>query len=81
MAAYDAAPAGKAADRGATTDGNRLFPAASGVFEPLFEAVSGDPDLESVLVDGAIVSVHQKASGAKGVISIRPLAVPAALRP
>ena len=46
----------------------------SGVFERLFEALRGDPDLEYVLIDGTIVSVHQKASGAKGELSIRPLA-------
>ena len=42
------------------------------VFQRLFEAVSGDPDFEYVLVDGTIVSVHQKASGAKGGLFIRP---------
>ena len=46
----------------------------SGLFERLFEALRGDPDLEYVLIDGTIVSVHQKASGAKGGLSIRPLA-------
>lgn len=33
--------------------------AKAGVFERLFEAVSGDLDFEYVLVDGTIVSVHQ----------------------
>ena len=51
----------------------------SGVFERLFEALRGDPDLEYVLIDGTIVSVHQKASGAKGGLSIRPLADLAAI--
>jgi len=46
--------------------------AQRGVFQRLFEAVSGDPDFEYVLVDGTIISVHQKASGAKGGLSIRP---------
>jgi len=46
--------------------------AQSGVFDRIFEAVSGDPDFEYVLVDGTIVSVHQKASGAKGGLAIRP---------
>ena len=41
------------------------------VFKRLFEAISGDPDFEYVLVDGTIVSVHQKASGAKGGLLIR----------
>ena len=44
-----------------------------GVFQRIFEAVSGDPDFEYVLIDGTIISVHQKASGAKGGLSIRPL--------
>jgi len=46
--------------------------AQRGVFQRLFELVSGDPDFEYVLVDGTIVSVHQKATGAKGGLSIRP---------
>ena len=45
--------------------------AKTGVFQRIFEAVSGDPDFEYVLVDGTIISVHQKASGAKGGLSIR----------
>jgi len=40
--------------------------AAAGVFDTLFEALSTDPDFEYVLIDGIIVGVHQKASGAKG---------------
>ena len=51
----------------------------SGVLEGWIEAIRGDPDLEYVLVDGTIVSVHQKASGAKGGLSIRPLAALAAV--
>ena len=43
-----------------------------GVFERLFEVLSGEPDFEYALIDGTIVSVHQKASGAKGGLSIRP---------
>jgi len=46
--------------------------AQSGVFDRIFEAVSGDPDFEYVLIDGTIISVHQKASGAKGGLKIRP---------
>jgi len=49
--------------------------AQSGVFDRIFEAVSGDPDFEYVLIDGTIVSVHQKASGAKGGLKIRPSVV------
>ena len=40
--------------------------AGAGVFERLFKAVSGDPDLEYALIDGTIVQVPQKATGAKG---------------
>ena len=46
--------------------------AQRGVFQRIFEAVSGDPDFEYVLIDGTIISVHQKASGAKGGLSIKP---------
>ena len=49
-----------------------------GVFESLFKAISGDPDLEYALIDGTIVSVHQKAAGAKGGPGIRPSGVCAA---
>ncbi len=49
--------------------------AKSGVFENLFNALSGDPDLEYAMIDGTIVSVHQKASGAKGGLKIRPSGV------
>ena len=45
------------------------------VFEGLFEALSQEPDFEYALVDGTIVSVHQKASGAKGGLKIRPSGV------
>jgi len=43
-----------------------------GVFERIFEAISGEPDFEYALIDGTIIGVHQKASGAKGGLSIRP---------
>ena len=46
--------------------------AKTGVFESLFNAVGGEPDLEYALIDGTIVQTHQKASGAKGGLSIRP---------
>jgi len=49
--------------------------AQRGVFQRIFEAVSGDPDFEYALIDGTIISAHQKASGAKGGLSIRPLGV------
>lgn len=45
--------------------------AKKGVFERLFEVLSGEPDFEYALIDGTIVSVHQKASGARGGLKIR----------
>lgn len=46
--------------------------AKAGVFERLFNAMSGDPDLEYALIDGTIVQVHQKATGAKGGLKLKP---------
>ena len=46
--------------------------ACRGAFERLFEALSEEPDFEYALIDGTIVSVHPKASGAKGGLKIRP---------
>jgi transposase len=46
--------------------------AKKGVFERLFERLSEEPDFEYALIDGTIVSVHQKASGARGGLKIRP---------
>jgi transposase len=48
--------------------------AKSGVFERLFERLSGQPDFEYALIDGTIVTAHQKASGARGGLKIRPSA-------
>ena len=45
--------------------------AKRGVFDHIFERLSGDADFEYVMIDGTIVSVHQKASGAKGGLKIR----------
>ena len=45
--------------------------AEKGVFESLFKAIRGEGDLEYALVDGIVVQVHQKASGAKGGLSIK----------
>jgi transposase len=50
----------------------------AGVFERIFERRSGEPDFEYVLIDGTIVTAHQKASGAKGGHKIRLLAAHAA---
>ncbi len=45
--------------------------ARTGVFESLFNAMSGEPDLEYALIDGTIVQAHQKAPGAKGGLNTR----------
>ena len=44
----------------------------AGLFERIFERLSGEPDFEYALIDGTIVTAHQKASGAKGGLGIRP---------
>jgi len=46
--------------------------AERGVFESLFKAMSNDPYLEYAMIDGTIVSVYQKATGAKGGLKITP---------
>ena len=43
-----------------------------GVFERVFACLSGEPDFEYALVDGTIVTAHQKASGARGGPKPRP---------
>jgi transposase len=43
------------------------------VFDRIFARVSDEPDFEYALIDGTIVTAHQKASGAKGGPEIRPL--------
>ena len=45
------------------------------MFECVFEALRGDPDFEYVIADGTISRVHQKATGAKGGHSVKPLGV------
>ena len=45
--------------------------AKKGVFERIFQALSGDPDFEYVMIDGTIVRVHQHGTGAKGGLKIR----------
>ena len=46
--------------------------ADAGVFENLFNAINAEPDLEYTMIDGTIVQAHQKASGAKGGLNIKP---------
>ena len=45
--------------------------AEADVFQRIFDVISGEPDFEYVLVDGTIISAHQKASGAKGGLEIK----------
>jgi transposase len=45
-----------------------------GVWRRIFEAMSGDPDFEYLIIDSTIVRAHQHASGAKkGGLKIKPL--------
>jgi transposase len=44
------------------------------VFKRIFDAVSGDPDMEYAMVDATIVKVHRHGQGAKGGLKIRPSA-------
>ena len=46
--------------------------AKGGVFERVFACLSGEPDFECAMVDGAIVPAHHKASGARGGPKPRP---------
>jgi transposase len=40
--------------------------AEKGVFENLFKSLSDEPDFEYAIIDGTIVRVHQKGTGARG---------------
>ena len=55
-----------------TINSNQSCKVNAGVFERLFNAISGNPYLEYALIDGTIVQVHQKATGAKGGHKHRP---------
>ena len=46
--------------------------AEGGVFERIFNEISGTPDFEYAMIDGTIVQAHQKASGARGGLTLRP---------
>ena len=41
-------------------------------FKRIFDALSGDPDLEFAMIDGSIVKVHRHGQGAKGGLRARP---------
>ena len=45
--------------------------AVAGVFDRIFQRLSGEPDFEYALIDGTIVSANQKANGANGGLKIR----------
>ena len=47
--------------------------AASGVFDRIFEATSGDLDLRVVMVDGTFAKVHQHGTGAKKLAPARQI--------
>ena len=42
------------------------------VFKRIFDAVSGEPDMEYAMIDGTIVPVHRHGHGAKGGLKARP---------
>jgi transposase len=46
--------------------------AVGGVFERMVKVIRDDPDFEYVIADGTMVRVHQKATGAKGGLRLRP---------
>jgi transposase len=46
----------------------------AGVFERLFNALSGEPDMEVAMIDGTIVKVHRHGQGSKGGLKARPSA-------
>jgi len=46
--------------------------AKKGVFERIFNVLSGEPDFEYAMIDGTIIRVHQHGMGAKGGLAIRP---------
>jgi transposase len=45
--------------------------AIKGVFDVLFERLSGAPDFEYAMIDGTIVRVHQQGTGARGGLIVR----------
>src|SRR6201991_3157909 len=45
------------------------------IWKRLFDAVSGDPDMEYAMVDATIVKVHRHGQGAKGGLKARRSAV------
>jgi len=41
------------------------------VFKRIFDALSGEPDMEYAMIDATIVKVHRHGQGAKGGLKIR----------
>ena len=52
--------------------------AKKGTWARIMEAVGGDADLESLLIDSTVVRAHEHAAGARKRAAIRPSAGPAA---
>jgi transposase len=48
------------------------------VFKQIFDALSGEPDMEYAMIDGTIIKVHRHGQGAKGGLKARLLASPEA---
>jgi len=42
------------------------------VFKRIFDALSGDPDMEYAMIDATIVKVHRHGQGAKGGLKAKP---------
>jgi transposase len=49
--------------------------ALKGVFEKVFEELSGERDFEYALIDGTIVKVHRHGTGAKGGLTTKRSAI------
>ena len=45
--------------------------AVNGVFDMLFERLSGDRDFQYAMIDGTFVRVHQQGTGARGGLIVR----------
>ena len=48
--------------------------ADKGVFERIFNELSGEADFEYALIDGTIMKVHRHGTGAKGGLKTKPSA-------
>ncbi|MDD9150794.1 IS5 family transposase [Sporolactobacillus sp. CQH2019] len=50
----------------------------AGLFDPMLECLSADPDEESVMIEASIIRVHQQGAGAKGGNTFRQSGTPEA---